>query len=207
VVRHAYLRFGGIQAYHGIAQHQRPSADRRALSAHAIELARATRDLLEDAGLRCETVTGAGTGSFPFEQGSGVYTELQPGSYVFMDADYARNEWDGFPRFAQSLHVWTTVMSAPDPGRVVVDAGMKAHSVDSGMPGVVGFPGVSYARASDEHGVLAIAEHASAPKLGDKLRLVPGHCDPTVNLHDWLVCVRGERVDALWPISARGAFY
>jgi 3-hydroxy-D-aspartate aldolase len=207
VVRHAYLRFAGIQAYHGIAQHQRAAADRRAFSAQAVELARSTRDLLERAGLRCQTVTGARTGTFPFEQGSGVYTELQPGSYVFMDADYSRNDWTGFPAFEQSLHVWTTVMSAPAADRVVVDAGMKAQSIDSGMPGVAGFAGVTYARASDEHGVLSVAEGASAPKLGDRLRLVPGHCDPTVNLHDWFVCVRGDRVESLWPVTARGAFY
>jgi D-serine deaminase-like pyridoxal phosphate-dependent protein len=152
-------------------------------------------------------VTGAGTGTFLLEAASGVYTELQPGSYVFMDADYGRNDWSEFPRFEQSLYLLTTVMSAPAPERVVVDAGLKAHSVDSGMPLVAGFPGVEYARASDEHGVLRVAPAASAPKLGAKLLLVPGHCDPTVNLHDWFVCVRGARVAALWPITARGAFY
>jgi D-serine deaminase-like pyridoxal phosphate-dependent protein len=201
----AGLRFAGLQAYQGAAQHLRSIAERRAAIAQAIERARATRDLIEDEGLDCEVVTGAGTGSFPFEQASGVYTELQPGSYVFMDADYGRNSWDGFPRFEQSLYIWTTVMSTPAPGRAVVDAGLKAHSVDSGMPLVVGMPGVEYAKASDEHGVLRVA--AGAPALGAKLRLVPGHCDPTVNLYDWLVGVRGERVEALWPVAARGALY
>jgi len=201
------LRFAGIHAYHGSAQHLRSIEERRAAIAQAVEQARRTRDLIEDEGLDCETVTGAGTGSFLFEQASGVYTELQPGSYVFMDADYGRNAWDGFPRFAQSLHIWTTVMSAPAAGRAVVDAGLKAHSVDSGMPLVLGWVGVEYAKASDEHGVLKVAAGVRAPTLGEKLRLVPGHCDPTVNLYDWLVCVRGERVEALWPITARGAFY
>jgi D-serine deaminase-like pyridoxal phosphate-dependent protein len=201
------LRFAGIHAYHGSAQHLRSIEERRAAIAQAAEKARRTRHLIEDEGLDCETVTGAGTGSFLFEQASGVYNELQPGSYVFMDADYGRNAWDGFPRFAQSLHIWTTVMSAPAAGRAVVDAGLKAHSVDSGMPLVVGFPGVEYAKASDEHGVLKVAAGVRAPTLGEKLRLVPGHCDPTVNLYDWLVCVRGERVEALWPITARGALY
>jgi D-serine deaminase-like pyridoxal phosphate-dependent protein len=203
----AGLRFAGLQAYQGAAQHLRSIGERRAAIAQAIDKARATRDLIEDEGLDCEVVTGAGTGSFPFEQASGVYTELQPGSYVFMDADYGRNSWDGFPRFEQSLYVWTTVMSAPAPGRAVVDAGLKAHSVDSGMPLVVGMPGVEYAKASDEHGVLKVAAAARAPALGAKLRLVPGHCDPTVNLYDWLVGVRAERVEALWPVAARGALY
>jgi D-serine deaminase-like pyridoxal phosphate-dependent protein len=201
------LRFAGLQAYHGSAQHVRLIDERRASIQRACEEARATRDLIVESGLACDTVTGGGTGSFVFEQASGVYNELQPGSYVFMDADYGRNTWDGFPCFQQSLHVWTTVMSAPAAGRVVVDAGLKAHSVDSGMPIVADWPGVKYARVSDEHGVLQCEAGASAPRLGDKLRLIPGHCDPTVNLHDWLVCVRGGTVEALWPISARGALY
>ncbi|MGH8697791.1 MAG: DSD1 family PLP-dependent enzyme [Burkholderiales bacterium] len=201
------LRFAGVHAYQGAAQHLRSIEERRAAIAQAVEKARQTRDLIEDEGLDCETVTGAGTGSFLFEQASGVYTELQPGSYVFMDADYGRNHWDGFPRFAQSLYIWTTVMSTPAAGRALVDAGLKAHSVDSGMPLVVSFPGVEYVKASDEHGVLKVASGARAPTLGEKVRLIPGHCDPTVNLYDWLVCVRGERVAALWPITARGALY
>jgi len=203
----ANLRFAGIQAYHGAAQHLRSVDERRAALAAAVEKARRTRDLIVGAGLACEVVTGAGTGTFVFEGASGVYNELQPGSYVFMDADYGRNRWDGFPHFEQSLFVWTTVMSAPAPGRVVVDAGLKAHSFDSGNPLVVGWPGVEYAKASDEHGVLTVAPGARAPALGGKLRLVPGHCDPTVNLYDWLVCLRGERVEAVWPIAGRGAFY
>ena len=212
------LRFAGIHAYHGAAQHLRSVAERAAAIAAAAEKVRRTRERLEDEGLECESVTGAGTGSFLFEQASGVWTELQPGSYIFMDADYGRNEWEApgegkgspgisFPRFEQSLHIWTTVMSAPAPGRVIVDAGLKAHSFDSGNPLVAGRPGLEYVRGSDEHGVLKVASGARAPALGDRLRLVPGHCDPTVNLYDWLVCCRGERVEALWPVAARGAFY
>jgi D-serine deaminase-like pyridoxal phosphate-dependent protein len=203
----ANLRFAGVHAYHGAAQHLRSVAERRAAIAQAAERARRTRDLIEDEGLECEVVTGAGTGTFLFEQASGVYNELQPGSYIFMDADYGRNSWEGFPSFEQSLFILATVMSAPAPGRAVVDAGLKAHSFDSGMPLVADSPGVEYVRASDEHGVLKIASGARSPVLGEKIRLVPGHCDPTVNLHDWLVCFRDERVEALWPISARGAFY
>ena len=207
VSRSANLRFAGLQAYHGAAQHLRSVEERRAAIAQAVEKAGRTRRLIEDEGLACDIVTGAGTGTFLYEGASGVYDELQPGSYVFMDADYNRNRWDGFPRFEQSLFIWSTVMSAPTPERVVVDAGLKAHSFDSGMPQLVGWPGVEYARPSDEHGVLKVAPGARAPRLGEKLRLVPGHCDPTVNLYDWLVCYRGERVEAVWPVTARGAFY
>jgi len=202
-----HLRFAGIHAYHGAAQHLRTVAERSAAIALAADKARRTRDLLEDEGLECESVTGAGTGTFLFERESGVWTELQPGSYIFMDADYGRNAWEGFPRFEQSLYIWSTVMSTPAAGRAIVDAGLKAHSFDSGNPLVAGWLGVEYVRGSDEHGVLKVASGARAPALGDKLRLVPGHCDPTVNLYDWLVCYRGESVEALWPVAARGAFY
>jgi D-serine deaminase-like pyridoxal phosphate-dependent protein len=201
------LRFAGLQAYHGAAQHLRTVEERKAAIAQAVEKAGRTRRLIRDNGLACDIVTGAGTGTFLYEGTSGVYDELQPGSYVFMDADYNRNRWEGFPRFAQSLFILTTVMSTPTSERVVVDAGLKAHSFDSGMPQVVGWLGVEYARPSDEHGVLKVEPGARAPRLGEKIRLVPGHCDPTVNLYDWLVCHRGERVEAVWPVSARGAFY
>ena len=201
-----HLRFAGLQAYHGGAQHLRGVAERRAAIAQAVEKVRATRTLIEKAGLPCARVTGAGTGSFPLEAASGAYDELQPGSYIFMDADYNRNEYDAaWPRFEQSLFVWTTVMSRPEAARAVVDAGLKASSVDSGLPQTWQLPDVSYVKASDEHGVLAIAPGAQAPKLGDKLLLVPGHCDPTVNLYDSFVCVRRGVVEALWPVTARGA--
>jgi D-serine deaminase-like pyridoxal phosphate-dependent protein len=141
-----------------------------------------------------------------FEVELGVWDEIQPGSYVFMDRDYARNEWaPPMPRFEHSLFVLATVMSRPGPDLAVVDAGLKASSVDSGMPEVWQRPGLSYTHASDEHGWVEIGPDAAAPGLGDKLLLVPGHCDPTVNLYDWYVCVRGGAVEALWPITARGA--
>ena len=200
------LRFAGLQAYHGAAQHLRSVAERRAAIVRAAASVRMTRALIEQDGIACPLVTGAGTGSFPLELASGAYDELQPGSYIFMDADYNRNEFDGaWPRFQQSLFVWTTVMSRPVPGRAVVDAGLKASSVDSGMPQPWNLPGVEYVKASDEHGVLLARPGVELPLLGEKLMLVPGHCDPTVNLYDWYVCVRRGVVETLWPVSARGA--
>ena len=202
------LRFTGLQAYQGAAQHVRAMVDRRAQIRRAAEAAQMTRKMIEAAGIACPIVTGGGSGTFMFEIESGAYDEIQPGSYIFMDADYARNEWAApLPRFEHALFVLATVMSRPAPARAVVDAGLKASSVDSGMPQVWQRPRLTFVRASDEHGLIEIATDRSAPALGDKLLLVPGHCDPTVNLHDWYVCVRAGKVEALWPIAGRGAIF
>ncbi len=202
------LQFRGIHAYQGAAQHVRSPGERRALIERAAQLVRETLTLLSAKGISCDIVTGAGTGTYPLEASSGVYTELQPGSYIFMDADYGRNiDDDGKPihEFQQSLFILATVMSRTSPERAVVDAGLKALSVDSGLP-VVAESGAEYLGASDEHGVLRVHDR-SRFKLGDKIRLVPGHCDPTVNLYDWIVGYRGDTVESVWPIVARGALY
>jgi D-serine deaminase-like pyridoxal phosphate-dependent protein len=200
------LKFQGLQAYHGRAQHVRSLAERRAAIAASAEKVKATKGLLQTQGIRCPIVTGAGSGTYMLEVETGAWDEIQPGSYIFMDVDYGRNEQAApLPRFRHALFVLATVMSRPAAGRAIVDAGLKASSVDSGMPGVWERPGVVYAGASDEHGRLEIAPDAAAPQLGEKVLLVPGHCDPTVNLHDWYVGVRGGRVEAVWPVSARGA--
>jgi D-serine deaminase-like pyridoxal phosphate-dependent protein len=161
--------------------------------------------LLANAGIACAVVTGAGTGTWQHERDSGVYDELQPGSYVFMDADYGRNVADAAElRFEQSLYVLAGVMSTPAAGRAIVDAGLKAFAFDSGLPLVHARPGAEYVKASDEHGVIQL-NGAQGYAVGDKLKLIPGHCDPTVNLHDWFVAVRNGVVEAVWPITARGA--
>src|SRR5215470_13439194 len=198
------LRFAGLQAYYGRAQHINDVEQRRAAIETCIADVRHTVDLLKRQGLVCEMVSGAGTGSYRWEAASGVYNEVQAGSYCFMDVEYGLVE--GFPReFRQSLFVLATVMSHPAPDRAVVDAGLKALSVDKGMPRVHGLADVEFQRASDEHGVLRVGEGARALGLGDRVWLIPGHCDPTINLYDWYVAVRGGRVEALWPITARGA--
>jgi len=202
-----HLIFGGIQAYHGGAQHLRKPEERRAAIAAASEGARRTVEQLRQQGLDCPIVGGAGTGTFALEAASGVYTEIQAGSYCFMDADYGRNlDETGAPvsTFRQSLFVLATVMSASRPGVAVVDAGHKAVAVDSGLPLLWQRPDVRYVGASDEHGKLTFGPETAAPKLGEKLRLVPGHCDPTVDRYDWYVGVRNGRVECLWPVAARG---
>jgi D-serine deaminase-like pyridoxal phosphate-dependent protein len=195
-----HLIFGGLQAYHGTAQHRRPPEERAAAIAFAGEGTRRTVEQCRQRGLACGIVGGAGTGTFALEANSGIWTEIQAGSYVFMDADYARNADP--PPFRQSLFVLAQVMSAPRAGIAVVDAGHKALPTDSGMPVVHGFPGVAYTRAADEHGVL---QGEGLPRWGQKVRLIPGHCDPTVDRYDWYVGLRNGRVECLWPIAARGA--
>jgi D-serine deaminase-like pyridoxal phosphate-dependent protein len=202
------LRFAGLQAYHGAAQHLRTVAERREAIKFAVDRVWETKALLERDGISCETITGSGTGTYMLEASSGVYNELQAGSYVFMDADYAKNlDEDGRPanEFEHSLFVYTTVMSRPSKDRAFVDAGLKAHSVDSGMPVVYGVESVEYVRASDEHGRLSLGNPGREIRIGDKLKLIPGHCDPTVNLYDWYVGIRNNRVESIWPITARGA--
>lgn len=197
-----HLIFGGLQAYHGSAQHKRAPETRAASIAAAAEDCRRTVEQLRQRGLACPIVGGAGTGTFPHEAASGVYTEIQAGSYAFMDADYARN--DNPPPFRQSLFVLSTVMSRSIPGVAVLDAGHKAAAVDSGLPVVWQRPGLVCTSFSDEHGKMEVRDGA-APALGEKLRLVPGHCDPTVDRYDWYVGVRQGRVECLWPVAARGA--
>ena len=200
-----HLVFGGLQSYHGRAQHLRTREEREAAIGHTIELTRRTIEQLRQQGLECAIVGGGGTGSFELEAASGVFNEIQAGSYCFMDADYARNRGGESAGFRQALFVLATVMSATRPGAAVVDAGHKALSLDSGMPEVEGWPGANYVGASDEHGQLTW--DTAGPALGDRVRLIPGHCDPTVDRFDWYVGVRGGRVEALWPVAARGGFF
>ena len=204
------LRFAGVQAYHGAAQHLRGAAGREAASQHAASLARAAQASIGAAGIACPLVTGAGTGTFAFDGASGVWGELQAGSYLFMDRDYADNAAPaGAPRFEHALFVKSRVMSR-GVAHAVIDAGHKSHALDSGPPRVWQRE-LAWANGGDEHGLLRPLEDAmrvSLPALGETVWLVPGHCDPTVNLHDRYVVVRGGLaagvVAALWPIEARG---
>ncbi|MEP3046210.1 MAG: 3-hydroxy-D-aspartate aldolase BhcC [Roseibium sp.] len=204
------LVFSGLQAYHGNMQHLESYDDRRAAVDPVVEMARTAVDGLRQEGLECAIVGGGGTGSYSFEGKSGIFNELQCGSYAFMDADYGRildrkghridaGEWEN------ALFVLTGVMSHVKPDRAIVDAGLKVLSVDSGLPVVFGREDVSYTGASDEHGI--VADPNEALTINQKLRLVPGHCDPTCNLHDWYVGVRNGKVETLWPVTARGKSY
>ncbi|WP_423206724.1 DSD1 family PLP-dependent enzyme [Paracoccus yeei] len=204
------LTFKGIQAYQGAMQHMDSYEDRKAKLDAAIAQVKDAVDALEAEGLKPEFVSGGGTGSYYFESNSGVYNELQCGSYAFMDADYGRiHDKDGKRidqgEWENALFILTSVMSHAKPHLAVVDAGLKAQSVDSGLPFVYGRDDVKYIKCSDEHGV--VEDPQGVLKVNDKLRLVPGHCDPTCNVHDWYVGVRNGKVETVWPVSARGKAY
>ena len=210
IASQASLVLRGLHAYFGNAQHLRSIAERRQAIAAATATAQAAQRALIAAGLRCDVITGAGTGTFMLEAASGVYTEIQPGSYVMMDIDYAKNEQElAWPAFEQSLMILTTVMSRRKDAqhdRATLDAGLKSFSTDSG-PALPAFAGWQVRGVSDEHTVLERNGAGPDLLLGDKALLIPGHIDPTVNLHDWIVAVRGDRVEAVWPIEARGAIF
>ena len=201
------LKFAGLQAYQGAMQHLDDYQERKAKIEIAVAMVAEAVAALKSVGLECDIVGGGGTGSYYFEGESGVYNELQCGSYAFMDADYGRildrdgkridqGEWQN------ALFLLTSVMSHAKADKAICDAGLKAQSVDSGLPVIFGRTDVEYVKCSDEHGV--IADPDGVLKVGDKLKLVPGHCDPTCNVHDWYVGVRNGKVEALWPITARG---
>jgi D-serine deaminase-like pyridoxal phosphate-dependent protein len=204
------LTLGGLQGYHGPAQHLRTYDERVAAVRSAAQLLTATTQLFDAAGLPHPVVTGGGTGTVDIDVTTGVWNEVQVGSYAFMDADYGRNlDRDGtfVHTYEQALFVLSTVMSAARPGVAVLDAGLKALAVDSGLPLVHGRDGLTYVATSDEHGTLEVAPGADQPRLGERLLLVPGHCDPTVDRFDWYVGVRSGQVESVWPVAARGAMH
>ncbi|NOC92465.1 MULTISPECIES: 3-hydroxy-D-aspartate aldolase BhcC [unclassified Ruegeria] len=204
------LKFTGIQAYQGAMQHLDSYEARKEKLDTAIAMVKDAVKGLKAEGIECELVSGGGTGSYYFESNSGVYNELQCGSYAFMDADYGRildkdgnridqGEWEN------AFFILTSVMSHAKADKAIVDAGLKAQSVDSGLPVIFGRDDVEYIKCSDEHGV--VMDPNGVLKVNDKLRLVPGHCDPTANVHDWYVGVRNGKVETVWPVSARGRAY
>lgn len=202
------LKFSGLQAYQGAAQHVHDFNERKAKIDTAIQQVRDTVRMLAEAGLECDIIGGAGTGSYYFEGASGVYNEMQCGSYIFMDADYQRvkdQQGEFIHEFENSLFIWTSIMSKTKQDKAICDAGLKAQSVDSGLPTIYGRSDVTYVKCSDEHGV--IADPDNILKLNDKLKLVPGHCDPTCNVYDWYVGIRDGKVECLWPVTARGLAY
>lgn len=203
------LRFGGIQGYAGHAMHIAGTQERKAELEKVSARVAALRDALIACALPPAIITGGGTGSFDIDSALGVFTELQVGSYVFMDREYD-DVWtshDEAPPFAAALTLWSTVTSANQAGHCTLDAGCKAFATEAGMPRILDGapPGARYEFFGDEQGKLVYADAGSARcDPGDVVRLQPPHCDPTVNLHDWIHVVRADRIVAIWPIVARG---
>jgi D-serine deaminase-like pyridoxal phosphate-dependent protein len=205
------LRFAGVQHYSGNVQHVPSRAERRRMALERLAGLRALVERLAVAGLPPEIVTGAGTGTFDLDPEGGVFTELQCGSYVFMDVDYHRALADGrnAPPFETALFVSTSVVSRnalKGQGWVTVDGGLKCFATDVAIPEPHrGAPaGAAFKFFGDEHGRMILPEGTGLPPLGQRVEWVTPHCDPTVNLHDWYHVFRGERLVDIWPVDARG---
>jgi len=201
------LKFAGLQAYAGHAAHTKGFGERKKVSLEAMSGAIETRRRIEQAGIPCRWVSGGSTGTYNIDTAIDGLTELQPGSFLFMDIDYQRigglQNNSVYDDFAPSLFVVATVVSRPTSDLAIVDAGFKAFATDRGYGAVArGNEALTYRFAGDEHGALELK--GNTVKLGQRLEFLVPHCDPTVNLYDTLYAVRGERVEGVWPIAARG---
>lgn len=194
------VRFAGLQGYEGHLQHIVDARERRQLAQQAFDKLRMTREAIESIGLRVGWITTAGTGTYQCAMEHGVATEVQPGSYVVMDANYVRV--GGVP-FENALFVIAGVVSVNRPAQVIVDAGWKSLSTEDGMPAVHDAPEAMYEPAGDEHGRVKGFNKRLRP--GDHIWIVPSHCDTTINLHDHYVLFRDDgRVEGELPIAGRG---
>lgn len=197
------LHLRGLQAYNGRAQHLRTHAERSQAAADVADRANAIRSRIIQADLECQVITGGGTGTCFEDAEIGVLSELQPGSYLFMDGDYGLNVSSLVDPFEQSLFVLATVISAR-PELAVIDAGLKSLAFDSGVPKIFNNDQLQFRGASDEHGVIIPLSGTNPLRLGEQIKLIPGHCDPTINLHDMIVLVEGDRIGRIIKIDARG---
>jgi len=205
IARHDNLRFAGVQAYGGHLQHLAGRDDREQATRAANLRLRSVIDALEGDGHEVALRTGGGTGTSWIDTELGMLNELQCGSYAFMDREY-RDALGDDPEggFGQSLTITTTVVSANQSGFVTVDAGLKAMATDAGPAAVLGCgEGVTYKFFGDEHG-LVIQPEGAPLRRGDRLELVPPHCDPTVDRYDAIWLVRGDTVVGLAAVDARG---
>ncbi|HSB16469.1 MAG TPA: DSD1 family PLP-dependent enzyme [Bryobacteraceae bacterium] len=203
-----HVKFAGLQSYAGHASHTVGFENRTKVSHEAMGQAVETARLLAGKGIACPLVTGGSTGTYNIDSEIDGVTELQPGSFIFMDLDYNRiGGADGpvYRDFKNSLTVLTTVVSRPNDSLAIVDGGLKAFSTDKPyMPEAKGIQGIQYSWGGDEHGRLNIASASTAVNVGDRIEFIVPHCDPSVNLYDRIWCLRGDQVEAVWPISARG---
>lgn len=202
------LTLRGLLAYDGGAQHLHGFAARKARALNGMEAAAATRDAMRRAGLNTEIFSGGGTGTYSVQHLTPGFTDVQVGSYLFMDMQYlAIGSEDGDPvyrDFTPSLTVVATVLNNRFPNRLTTDAGAKALTLNVPRAGVIGEPGMDYNAGSDEFGVITFTEAARSYKIGDRIEMIVPHCDPVVNLYDQIYAIRNDRIEAVWPVTARG---
>ncbi|MCC6860039.1 MAG: DSD1 family PLP-dependent enzyme [Bryobacterales bacterium] len=202
------LKLAGIQAYAGSASHTTGFEQRTRASREAMGKAVETRRLFEAKGIACPLLTGASTGTYNIDSEIDGVTELQPGSFIFMDVDYNKIGGAAGPvynDFDNALTVLTTVVSKPSSRFAIVDGGFKAFATDRTFgPAPKNIEGISYRWAGDEHGRVDLASPSAPVEVGARIEFIVPHCDPTVNLYDRIYCLRGDAVEAIWPISARG---
>jgi 3-hydroxy-D-aspartate aldolase len=201
------LRFRGMLAYDGGAQHIKGYKARHDQSLARSQDALKTFERMKASGLNAEIFSGGGTGTYNIMTKVPGYTDVQVGSYVFMDAQYleiGNESGDIFTDFAPSLTILTTVVNTYFPKRMTTDAGTKALTLNKPDPIVIGEPGFRYTAGSDEFGSIQYETANKTYKVGDKLELINPHCDPVVNLYDVFYGVRNDKVEAVWPVTARG---
>jgi D-serine deaminase-like pyridoxal phosphate-dependent protein len=202
------LTLRGMISYDGGAQHLKGFAERQAQALERYQPSVDTFDTMKRAGLNTEIFSGGGTGTYNIMHKAPGLTDVQVGSYVFMDCQYMEIGSEGndqvFTDFAPSLTVVTTVLNTYFPGSLTTDAGAKALTLNKPGPWVIGEKGFAYNAGSDEFGVIRYEAANRAYKVGDKLELIVPHCDPVVNEYDQVFATRNERVEAVWPIAARG---
>ena len=203
------LRLRGLLCYDGGAQHVTGFADRRRRALGSLEAAAETAVQMTRAGLDTGIFSGGGTGTYNIDHETSGLTDVQVGSYVFMDAQYlaigGAEDPDVYTDFETALTVLTTVLNAQYAGRATTDAGAKANTINRPWPVIAGETGMTYTAGSDEFGTIRYEANASRVyAVGDKLELIVSHCDPVVNLYDQLYGVRGDTVEVVWPIAGRG---
>jgi D-serine deaminase-like pyridoxal phosphate-dependent protein len=202
------LKLRGLLSYDGGAQHITGFATRKERALRNIEENARTREKMHAAGLSTEIFSGGGTGTYSIQHLVPGFTDVQVGSYIFMDMQYlAIGSEDGHPvysDFEPSLTVLATILNNRFTGRLTTDAGAKALTINTPRAGVIGEPGMDYNAGSDEFGSITFKEASKSYKMGDKLELIVPHCDPVVNLYDYIYATRNDRVEAVWEVTARG---
>lgn len=207
IAREPSLRFVGFQAFASHVMHIAGYEQRRQADLAMLEAVVNTRRLAERSGLDVEILSVGGTGTYDTDCDFPGVTDVQVGSYVFMDVMYrAVGGPNGvvFDDFEPALFILCTAISQPVCGEITVDAGYKASATDHQPPEPWGVGEVSYRWAGDEHGILTLTRPSREIKVGDQLLMLASHCDPTVNLYDRYFVCRGDLVVGVWPVAGRG---